>query len=295
MPQKVKTNVFWMIIIPLWKRNCNFAIQTCHIMQTPYPSTPTSDILVIRIGQDTLSVLSKKGSMPPATATWEMKSGISVSANLREALKTQPLLRSGEKATILVDAPTLVVPEDEFSADQSAACFTYTISGHDRDLKKHTVVKGLHAVVVFAIEKDLETVVSDHFTQYSFLPASVPMWEHLARQRSSHRRTLYGYFHDGKLDLVSFDKGRFLFCNTFSAAHVHDAVYYVLYAFSQMGMKAERDEVVIAGHTPHRKWIADNLQSYVQRVTVAEAKDLGLDGDSTLPLDMIITLNNNDR
>ncbi len=232
-----------------------------------------TDSLIIRIGMDSLTVLTNDGQQ----TTMDMKSGISISANLREAFKTLPLLsKNYERATIMVDAMTLLIPEEEFHDADSDILFSHAFSGHESDVKEHYTMADLHAVALFGFDKDLLTVIHDHFTATTFIPVCAPLWEHFARQTSQSRQRLYGYFHDGKLDIFCFAKNRFKFSNSFSATHAHDTLYYLLNAFSQLGMKADRDEISLIGSTPHKLWICNNLKTYVQRVVDDEADSLDL-------------------
>ena len=51
------------------------------------------------------------------------------------------------------------------------------------------------------------------------------------------RSKLYGYFHDQRLEVISFQQNRFKFHNTFDAQRRADSLYFLLYTFRQLGMK----------------------------------------------------------
>ena len=262
-------------------------------MQKTDASKNPKESLTIRIGLDSLAILTPEGNLD----TLEMKSGISASANLREAFKTHPLLNGQAKhATVLVDATTMLIPEEEFNEEDCSLLFSHAFSGHESDLKGHYAISNLHAVALFAFEKDLQTVINDHFSTSSFIPVCAPLWQYLGQRPVLNRQRLYGYFHDGKLDLFCIAKNRFKFCNTFSATHAHDTLYYLLNAFSQLGLKADRDEISLIGSTPHKLWIANNLQTYVQRIIQEDAESLGLallQQHPSLPADLAIIHQNN--
>ena len=90
---------------------------------------------------------------------------------------------------------------------------------------------------------------------------------------------------DGKIDIFCTVGNRFKFCNAFSATHSHDTLYFLLNAFTQLGMKSSRDEVVLLGSVPHQQWIADHLKKYVERIVVEPLPD------SKLPLDLSLLTN----
>ena len=244
-----------------------------------------SPSLVIRLGRSAQTFLAHDASTgTDEVCIHETNIGISVPANLREAFRTQPILsRDYASVIVLADVDVLVVPEDEFEEADSSTIYRHTFSGHDNDVVKHYPLERLHAVALLGLEKDLLTVMADHYPNAVFLPMCLPVWEHYSRQAEVSRQRLYGYFYDEKLSVFSFAKGRMKFCNTFSATHAHDALFYLLSVFSQMGMKAARDEVVLLGTTPQQKWIFDSLQGYVQRVERG-----GSQAASSLPLDMTL-------
>ena len=58
---------------------------------------------------------------------YDTRSGISDAANLREALKTSPLLsRPYDRTEVLLDTPLLLIPLDEFQEEEMAALYGHT-------------------------------------------------------------------------------------------------------------------------------------------------------------------------
>ena len=256
-------------------------------MQHTLSSPSTERVLEVRIGRGTLVLIATEpGSRPTPPIQVEMKDGASVSSHLRDMFKSEKLL-SGvfDNAVVLADAPTMLVPEDEFEESDADQLFNHTFTGHERDVKCHTPLEHLHAIALFAIEKDIQTVLSDHARRCTYLPVCLPVWEHYGRSSSITRQRLHGYFHDGKIDIFSTSGNRFKFCNAFSATHSHDTLYYLLNAFTQLGLKPSRDEVVLLGSVAHQQWIADHLGKYVEHIVVEPLPD------KTLPLDLTLLTN----
>lgn len=256
-------------------------------MQPTLSNPSTKRVLYVRIGRSTLVffITEPNGRVQDTPIQVEMKGGVSASSNLREAFKSQQLSNTFDQAIILADVPTMLVPEDEFEASDADLLFNHTFTGHERDIKCHTPLERLHAIALFAIEKDIQTVLSDHASRCTYLPVCLPVWEHYGRQSSVTRQRLHGYFHDGKIDIFSTSANRFKFCNAFSATHSHDTLYFLLNTFTQLGLKSSRDEVVLLGSVPHQQWIADHLGKYVERVIVEPLPD------AALPLDLSLLTN----
>ena len=263
------------------------------LREKPATLTPqmnkTTHTLTLRIGHDALAFLSSDNEEQSFFKTYEMKGGMSVAANLREAFKTLPMLAgTWEKANVLADVPVMLVPEEEFDAAYADLLFSHAFSGHEHDVKLHQRMESLRAVALYAVERDVLTAVNDHCKEADYLPVALPLWNHFGKQAEGTRHRLYGYFHDGKADVFSFSKQRFRFCNTFSSVHAHDALFYLLSTFTQLGMKGDRDEVMVMGNTPHLKWVTDSLKAYVSRVATCDAETLQISNPVSrdIPLDL---------
>jgi hypothetical protein len=125
----------------------------------------------------------------------------------------------------------------------------------------------LNAVAVFCINKDLKLVIDEHFDEVQHLPLAYPVWTHLHRHSfSGVRKKLYVYFHDKQMELCSFDKNRFKFCNCFDADNAYDAVYYILYVWQQLGYNAQHDEIHLMGNVPGTEWMIEALHHHVHKV-----------------------------
>lgn len=229
--------------------------------------------LAIRVSRYSLSfstVDMTTGDCPVLYEPYTVKSGISMAANLREALKTSSLpQRDYQRVTVFVDAPVLMVPTDLFCEADSVMLYEHSMHRNANDIVLHNVLPELNAVAVFAVNKDLKLVIDDNYPGATFVCAMSSVWRYL-HQRSfvGTRSKLYGYFHDRRLDIFSFSQRRFKFCNSFDVAHERDALYYLLYVWKQMMLKPEHDEMHIVGDIPEQEWMLKELRHYLQRAYV---------------------------
>ena len=191
-----------------------------------------------------------------------------MAANLREAFRESELLGRGyERAVVLTDAPVLMVPVDEFREESKETLYRHAFSGAEGDVVLYNVLPALHAVAVFAVNKDFKLVVDDHFEEATFVALCSPVWNYLhQRSFTGNRRKLYGYFHDKKLEIVGYDKNRFKFCNSFAVNNPNDALYFLLGVWKQLGLEAERDELHLVGDIIERDALLEEAQRYVKRV-----------------------------
>jgi hypothetical protein len=187
------------------------------------------------------------------------KSGISMAANLRDAFKTSDLLSRGyHKAMLVTDSPVLLIPVEEFHEEEKGNLYAHSFPDIENHLVVSNILPTLNAVAVYSINKDLKLVTDDHFSDVKIIPLMQPVWSYLhQRSFTGIRRKMYGYFHDKKLDIVSFDKNRFKFCNTFDAAQSRDSAYFLLYVWKLLAMDSEKDEMHLVGDIPDKEWLIE--------------------------------------
>lgn len=226
----------------------------------------------IRVGQGTLSFLVRGGDGTMTYHPYNVKEGMSIAANLREAFRTEPYLRNaGKRAVLSVATPIVLIPLEEyndmanFDAEEAYSCI---ITGHKGETKVTAQVAELDAVAVFPVNNDLRMVVGDHFPNVEVRNVTVPVWEHLYNRyyRAGMHRRLFLYFHDKKVDVCAFDKHRLRFANVFDATSDHDVLYYILYVWKQLGMNQQDDELHIVGDMTPDAWLTSRLKTYVAHV-----------------------------
>lgn len=232
--------------------------------------------LVIRAGHNTLSfsAIDREHLGTIIHEPYTVRSGISLAANLREALR-EAQLASGtwQRAMLLVDAPVLIVPVNEFDENQVSDFYRYSISGHDNDVVLSEVLPVVNAVAVYGVNRDLKLVVDDRFDDVRFSHVCASVWNHLYRRSfTGVRQKLYAYFHDKKMSVFSFQQNRFRFANSFDADHAADAVYFILNVWKQLAFDNKRDELHLVGDIPEKDSMEKELRTFIQNVYVINPK-----------------------
>ena len=199
---------------------------------------------------------------------YALNSSISMAANLREALRTVPLLEeSFERVLVMVDTYTLMVPANLFVEEESEELYHHAFTGQEQQLVMHTVLPDLNAVVLFAVQKDLRSVIANNFGDVRYTAAVAPVWRHLhQRSYTGQHQKLYGYFHDRRMEVFSYAQNRFKFCNSYAVNNPNDALYYLLAIWKQLTMDAEHDELHLVGDIPERDQLLEEAQKFVKRV-----------------------------
>ena len=223
--------------------------------------------LIIRISKGRLSFATTDGS-EVLFEEYPLNSSISMAANLREALRTLPLLSDDfERVLVMADSPTLMVPANIFVEEDSEALYRHAYTGEEQLQVMHSVLPDLNAVVLFAIQKDLRSVIANNFGNVSYSSAVAPVWRHLhQRSYTGQRQKLYGYFHDRRMEVFSFQQNRFKFCNSFAVNNPNDALYYLLAVWKQLSMEAEHDELHLVGDIQEREQLMEESQRFVKHV-----------------------------
>lgn len=223
--------------------------------------------LIIRISQHSLSFSTPQESKVVFTP-YAVKNSISMAANMREALRTLPLLDNVyDRATLLVDTPVLTIPTNLFQEDQQEMLYHHAYTQQKPEVVMHYVLPDLNATLVFAIQKGLYQVVRDHFEQLRTIPANVPIWSHAYQKNFTGKaQKLFGYFHDQRLEVFAFGQNRFKFCNSFAVTQADDALYYLLSVWKQLGLEAREDELHLAGDMPERDTLIQKARTFIKRV-----------------------------
>ena len=205
--------------------------------------------MTIRVGRRTLSFTMIDDEGEVVYEPYVVKSGMSMAANMREAFKTQSFLSLlPEKVRVMIDTDVLMMPVDLFDERQKELLYTHAFPECAHDYIAYNVLPSLNAVALFSVNKDLKLVIDDRFGDAQFIMAVAPVWRHLhARSYTGNNQKLFGYIHENRLDVFSFQQNRFKFCNTYDVKHVRDAVYYLLFVWNQLQLNPLKDELHLVG------------------------------------------------
>ena len=230
--------------------------------------TNTLRRLVMRVGKGSLMFTTTDDQSQVVFEPYQINSSITMAANLREALHTSDLLKGTYQQTlVMVDSPVLMVPTDLFREEERTELYFHAFTKKAQQIVKHIVLPDLNSVALFCIDKDLLTVIKDRLPQPSIVAAMVSVWHHLhQRSYTGTRQKLYGYFHDRLMEVFSFNKNRFIFCNTYTVNNSNNALYFLLSVWKQLGMEPEHDELHLVGDLPDEEALLDEAHRFIKRV-----------------------------
>lgn len=228
--------------------------------------------MTIRVANGRLSfaIADMESGQQVAYEQFVAKSGVSMAANLREAFKTADLLqRSAKAARVLVDTPWLMIPIEEYEESNNETLFMHAFPDTTGATIVGNVLPDLNAVVLFPLNRDLKLVVEDHYSDVVYTCLMRPVWNYLHhRSFIGNRRKLFAYFHDNVMELFSYERNRFVFCNRYDVQTTKDIVYFTLFVWKQLALDQMRDELIIAGDMPDKENMLETLRLYVSTVIV---------------------------
>ena len=228
-----------------------------------------TDRLTIRVGQNSLTFAFDRGEgSGTMVVPYIINAGISMAANLREALRSEVLSgKKWDKALVMLDSPHILVPIDEYKEQNKETMFRYTMTDQENNAVLNTVLPSLNAVAIYALNKDLKLVLTDNFKDIKIRPVCGPVWQYLQRRSmAGNAEKLYCYFHDAKVEIFSFRKNRFRFANTFPATSPADTVYFIMATWQQLTMNGQKDEIYLVGKPKEADRITDDLRRFVENV-----------------------------
>ena len=226
--------------------------------------------ITLRITKTNLSFAAVDSTAPEGLRyePYIVRSGISMPANLREAFIGDNMLNSDYKrAQVLIDSKVLMVPVEEFNEENKEELYRHAFTDVKNDHVLHSVLPGENAVAIFSINKDLKLVLDDHFENVRIMPLMQPLWAYMhKRSFAGNFNKLYGYFHNKRLEVFSFNKNRFQFVNAYDTNTARDIAYFLLFVWKELNFDVEKDELHIFGALPEKEALTENLKKYVRKV-----------------------------
>lgn len=195
--------------------------------------------------------------------------GVSVAANMREALKEYDV--KADEAVVYLDTPLVLMPESQLEEEDYDQLYRISItpsSGEEIVVLKNELSE-LDVAFLFSVSKDLMTVIEDNFQQYSLRHAVADMF-HEEKLSGYKEKKLYAYFYDKKMYAYAFKQNRLLFFNEYEAGTPQDYAFLLLSVFKQLGYAQLKDEIVVCGELLFKEELLSLLSEFVKNVSEME-------------------------
>lgn len=193
------------------------------------------------------------------------RNGISPAANMRMVLKNKPnLTQEYDNVLVTVDVPTLLMPEEDFNEEGLEEAYKSVYTTSDSIIIEHSQIESLKAVSAYGMNKDLKSVLTENFKHVQITPLMHKTWEYLnTRSQGRNAEKVYVYMHEGKMEVCSFIRNRFQFCNSFNIVDIHDALYFILGVWKHLGYSNVNGELFLVGTHEEWDWLANETRKFI--------------------------------
>lgn len=222
---------------------------------------------------------------PSIDKAFTQNTTISIAANMREALKEMTDIDTDE-VTVELNSPVIIVPKEQLDEEDPTALYNLSVAEVDEEI---IVVQqpiefpsqgggDASIVALFAVSKDLNTVIEDHFKNYEFLHAGIcklivdipseesHVKEGVAKILSLKNQLLTASFYDNIMYAYAMKQGRLNFFNRYEATNAHDCAYMLLSIWKQLGYSQLKDELHLTGEISFMEDLKEVLSEFIKNV-----------------------------
>jgi hypothetical protein len=157
-----------------------------------------------------------------------------------------------------------LVPATFYNRDKMMDYLSFNHSGEiDQELySNHITPPGLYNV--FALPRDLVSMITMHFKKVEFLNQTTPFLKHIALDQDAFSKpAVHIGLNSGFLDLACVGDGKLKLYNTFQYVNESDLLYYVLYVYRQFGLDTQKIPLYISGELSSKLSYYESLKQYV--------------------------------
>ena len=231
---------------------------------TPHLRSWPEHELSIRIFSDGFSF-----STPQRRREVMAEKGETLAKALEKAFNEQALLRPDyDEVNVYADYPSTRIPLDEFRSEEAQALYRLTF-GPDSltGMNMHyEMLPALEIIEVFAINAEIEEIILryyPHATIHCYFGQLMNRMLAFDKRQGDDLARLYAHSNGRQLLVFSYDKGRLRFANSFEAKNLSNQIYFLLYAWKQLGLRQRKDICVLIGKD---KMLEAELKRYLSNV-----------------------------
>jgi hypothetical protein len=230
-------------------------------------------ILSIRLGTDgfSFSVYNPIRNRVVLTQQREMEARLSVTANMRKALAELDFLSyTYKQADVLpVSKRFTLMPLELFAEDQAAAYFYYNFSREENETVLYDTLSRNGAVILYALDKSLYDLLREQYPQIRFQSSVASLAERLAvKSRLGTDKKMYAYVRPGFIEVYVYERGHLMLLNAYDCKNSSDRAYYLLYAWKQLAMDQQADELCIMGGGEDKDQLAGEMRRFIRYVSI---------------------------
>ena len=230
-------------------------------------------LLSIRLGADgfSFSVYNPIRSCVVLTRQREIETELSMTANMRKVLAELDFLSYTYKQTsaLIVGWRFTLIPLELFAEDRVETCFYYNFSPEENETVLYDTLPGNGAAILYALDKSLYDLLREQYPQVRFQSSVSSLAEHLAvKSRLGADKKMYVYVRPEFIEVYAYERGHLMLLNAYGCKNGSDRVYYLLYAWKQLAMDQQADELCIMGNGEDKERLVEEMRRFIRCVTV---------------------------
>jgi hypothetical protein len=185
--------------------------------------------------------------------------------------KTDFLKRAYTKVRCVVTTPsqTLIPVVEGLSIDPETALGFNVNLAFDQEIFTNALAS-IDAVMAFAVNKELVSIVSNRFPQVEFIHAAASTISYgIELAAGNSQASMYIVLHEGLLEICLIENNKLKLYNTFAFQTPEDLVYYPLFIAEQFKLSTESLQLYLAGNIARATPAFDIMQKYFAHVQMA--------------------------
>jgi hypothetical protein len=171
---------------------------------------------------------------------------------------------------IMPSAKCTLVPSQLFDPAHKDDYFLFNYIPDENSIILNNKVSNHDTYIVFSVSNPLHNLVSDKFPGVTIMHHLKPLLLNAPNKHILHGGK-YVQLHIEKdfFNLLVINEKKLIFSNTFSYRNVSDILYFVMYTFTNLGLKQE-ETLFLSGMAEYYDELYTNISEYIRSVRFAE-------------------------
>ncbi len=250
--------------------NLNATTQGEHRNEVPAAAAT----LYLRLAENHLCLARYADGRPPYFdfCRYRLRPRTSLTVNLREALDSEPILKSPfHRVEALTAGRTTLVPLSDFQEEDCETIYNYCFPEKQRRRVFYDTIPGANAVLLFSLEENTCQALENAFGNVRYTSALTPVLRHFSTKSIDRaHRCLYVHCHEQVADLAVFEDYRLIMANTYEVYNASDVAYYVLNVARQTGVDLKSEPVFVVDNDEQFSKVSDEIRRFASQLTVLE-------------------------
>lgn len=175
---------------------------------------------------------------------------------------------------LFVSHLSTIVPNSLFDEDRKKAFLKFNTDLQGDELVVVNDIKNLNAKNIFALPFSVKSKVDFLFNNANYIHFSTVLIENLLlNNKNQNTKKVFIHVQNSHFELIVIESNNLLFYNSFNYQTPEDLIYYLLFAFEQLKLNPEKNELYLLGDIEKNDAIYLLINKYVRTIKFAERND----------------------